>query len=105
MIQRIAAIVFIFVCASAGWMILAGTLTYRSSSADSGLRGHVVSTWGAPHVQQPPSATYEESVSRLVISVEDGKKVERTVNETISHAFPLDASRSQVALQLVHRPK
>ena len=105
MIQRIAAIVFIFVCASAGWMILAGTLTYRSSSADSGLRGHVVSTWGAPHEQQPPSATYEESVSRLVTSVEDGKKVERTVNEKISHALPLDASRIQVGLQLEHRQK
>jgi hypothetical protein len=105
MVQRIAAIVFIFVCASAGWMILAGTLSYRSSSADSGLRGHVVSTWGAPHVQLPPSATYEELVSRLVTSVEDGKKVERTVNETISHALPLEGSRIQVRLQLEHRQK
>jgi hypothetical protein len=105
MIQRIAAIVFIFLCASAGWMILAGTLSYRSSSADSGLRGHVVSTWGAPHVQLPPSAAYEESVSRLVTSVEDGKKVERTVNETVSHALPLEGSRIQVRLQLEHRQK
>jgi len=105
MIQRIAAIVFIFVCASAGWMILAGTLSYRSSSADSGLRGHVVSTWGAPHEQQPPSAVYEESVSHLVASVEDGKKIERTVTEKIYHALPLDGSRIQVGLQLEHRQK
>lgn len=105
MIQRIAAIVFIFVCASAGWMILAGTLSYRSSSADSGLRGHVVSTWGAPHEQQPPSAAYKESISRLVFSVEDGKKIERTVNEKISHALPLEGSRIQVGLQLEHRQK
>ena len=105
MIQRIAAIVFIFVCASAGWMILAGTLSYRSSSADSGLRGHVVSTWGAPHEQQPPSASYKESISRLVVSVEDGKKIERTVNEKVSHALPLESSRIRVGLQLEHRQK
>jgi hypothetical protein len=105
MIQRIAAIVFIFVCASAGWMILAGTLTYRSTSADSGLRGHVVSTWGAPHEQQPPSAAYEESVSRMVASVEDGKRIERLVNEQITHSLPLDSSRIQVGLQLEHRQK
>jgi hypothetical protein len=86
-------------------MILAGTLSYRSSSADSGLRGHVVSTWGAPHAQQPPSATYEESLSRLVTSMEDSKKVDRTVNETKSHALPLDGSRIQVKLQLEHRQK
>jgi len=49
MLQRIAAIVFIFICASIGWMILAATLRSRTNSADSGLRGHVVSTWGAPH--------------------------------------------------------
>jgi hypothetical protein len=105
MIQRIASIVFIFVCASAGWMILAGTLSYRSSSADSGLRGHVVSTWGAAHVQQPPSATYDEPVNRLVASVEDGKRVERSISEKISHALPLDGSRIQVGLQLEHRQK
>ena len=105
MIQRIAAIVFIFVCASAGWMILAGTLTYRSASADSGLRGHVVSTWGAPHEQQPPSAAYEESVSRIVASVEDGKRIERMVNQQITHSLPLDSSRIQVGLGLEHRQK
>jgi hypothetical protein len=37
--------------------------------------------------------------------VEDGKKVERTVNETVSHALPLEGSRIQVRLQLEHRQK
>ncbi len=105
MLQRIAAIVFIFICASIGWMILAATLHWRTNSADSGLRGHVVSTWGAPHEQKPPSAGYNETVSRMVESVEDGKKVERRVNETVFHAFPLDSSRIQVGLQLEHRQK
>src|SRR3989442_122010 len=69
--------VFIFICASIGWMILAATVDSRTHSADSGLRGHVVSTWGAPHVQKSPSAGYDETVSQLVESVEDGKKIVR----------------------------
>src|SRR5882724_7654437 len=105
MLQRIAAIVFIFICASIGWMILAATLHSRTNSADSGLRGHVVSTWGAPHEQKSPSAGYEETVSRIVASVEDGKKFERQVNEIVFHPFPLDSSRIQVGLQLEHRQK
>src|SRR5260221_3761275 len=105
MLQRIAAIVFIFICASIGWMILAATLHWRTNSADSGLRGHVVSTWGAPHEQKPPSAGYNETVSRMVESVEDGKKVERRVDQTVLHAVSLDSSRIQVGLQLEHSQK
>jgi hypothetical protein len=105
MALRIAAIVFIFICASIGWMILAGTLGSRTSSANSGLRGHVVSTWGAPHEQKPPSAVYTETISRMVESVEDGRKIQRQVNEKVFHVLPLDRSRVQAGLELEHRQK
>ena len=105
MLLRIAAIVCIFICASIGWMILAATLHSRTNSANTGLRGHVVSTWGAPHEQKPPSAGYNETISRVVESVEDGKKIERRVNDTVFHPLPLDSSRIKVALQLEHRQK
>ena len=100
MLLRIAAIVFIFICASIGWMILAATLHSRTSSANSGLRGHVVSTWGAPHEQKAPSAGYNETVSRMVESIEDGKKIERRVNDNVFHPLPLGSSRIQAGLQL-----
>src|SRR6266566_3653004 len=105
MFRRIAAIVFIFVCASVAWMILAATVSYRSENSDAGLRGRVVSTWGAPHEQKPPSAGYNTFTSRVVESVEDGKKIEKTVNQTVFHPLPLDSSRIQVGLQLEHRQK
>ena len=105
MLLRIAAIVFIFICTSVAWMILAVTVNSRSESSESGLRGRVVSTWGAPHEQKPPSAGYNESVSRVVESLQDGKKIAQTVNETVFHALPLDSSRIQVGLQLEHRQK
>jgi hypothetical protein len=105
MLLRIAAIVSIFICATIGWMILAATLQRRTQSAGSGLRGHVVSTWGAPHEQKPPSAGYNEAISRMVESVEDGKKIQRRVNENKFHPLPLESSRIQVGLQLEHRQK
>src|SRR6266487_3581530 len=105
MLQRIAAIVFIFVCTSIGWMILAATLHSRTNSADSGLRGRVVSTWGAPHEQKPPSASYDEDAIRTVESIQDGEKIERTVHAKVAHPLPLESSRIEVRLQLEPRQK
>jgi hypothetical protein len=64
LIIRIAAIVFIFICASVAWMILAFTVSSRTTSAGAGLHGRVVSVWGAPHEQKPPSAGYNEAIQR-----------------------------------------
>src|SRR4051812_13399422 len=105
MLKRIAAILFIFACASVAWMILAGTISYRSSDSDSGLHGRVASTWGAQHEQKPPTASYTEDVIRAQTSLENGRKVERAVHEAIAHSLPLESSRIRVALQLEPRQK
>src|SRR5437867_9710939 len=105
MLKRIAAIIFIFGCASVAWMILAFTVNIRSETAGSGLRGRVVSIWGAPHEQKSPSAGYNETVSRVVESMENGVNIRRTVNDTVFHPLPLDSSRVQVGLDLEHRQK
>jgi hypothetical protein len=105
MIKRLAAILFIFVCTSIAWMILAGTIHYRTSGADSGLRGRVVSTWGAPHEQRPPSASYYEDTVHTAESVEDGKKIERTIHQKVAHALPLESTRIEARLQLEPRQK
>ena len=44
MTKRIIAIVFIFICASAAWAILGGTIFARTQGSDSTLRGRVAST-------------------------------------------------------------
>jgi hypothetical protein len=105
MLLRIAAIVSIFICATVAWMILAFTVNSRSTSADSGLRGRVASIWGAPHEQKPPRVGYNETVSRIAESEQDGKKIKRPVNETVFHPLALTSSRVQVGLELEHRQK
>lgn len=105
MTKRIAAIVFILVCTSIAWVILGATVFSRTYSVDSTLKGRVASTWGAPHEQGPPIACYTQLVRRRLESIENGKKVVRTVEEPVVVFLPLDSSRVKVALDLEHRQK
>jgi len=105
MTKRIAAIVFIFMCTTVAWGALGATVFYRTYSSGSALKGRVVSIWGAPHVQLPPSATYTRIVPKTVESVEDGRRIVRTVEERQSHPLPLESSRIDVRLDLDHRQK
>ncbi len=105
MLIRIAAIVFILFCTSVAWGVLGTTIFTRTYDTDARLRDQVVSIWGAPHVQTPPTASYEKTVSTEVESVEDGKKIVRTVKQNVSVALPLESSRVEVALDLEHRQK
>lgn len=105
MIKRIVAIVFIFLCASTAWIILGSTIFSRTYSFDSALENRVVSTWGAPQNQSPPTASYERLVSKTVESTEDGKKKVSTQQEKVITFLPLESSRVDVDLDLEHRQK
>ena len=74
MIKRIIAILLIFLCASAAWIILGATIFSRTYSSDSNLEDRVVSTWGAPHNQSPPVDSAELLVAKTVETRENGKK-------------------------------
>jgi len=105
MIRRLLAIGFIFCCTSVAWFVLAGAITSRTYSADQNLRHQVERVWGAPQVQEPPAITWTERVSRQVESVEDGKKISKTVESRVQHPIALQASEIEVALELEHRQK
>jgi inner membrane protein involved in colicin E2 resistance len=103
--KRVAAILFIFFCTAAAWGILGATIFARTYSANESLRGRIHSTWGGPQVQRPPAACWTEQVLKKAESVEDGKKVTRTVTERISRPLTTVASDIRVNLQLEYRRK
>jgi hypothetical protein len=105
MVRHIIAIVLIFIATTVAWAILGSTLLYRTSQSDSELRGRVQSTWGAPQEQAPPTATWNETVTTNVTSIENGRSVRRPSQVTTSGALPLERTRAQVALDLTHRLK
>lgn len=105
MIKRLFAIGFIFCCVSVAWFVLAGATLTRTNSADSSLKSRVAQLWGAPQAQLPPALTAWEIVSRKVESVEDGKKIVKTVEEKLVEKLTLDSSDIKVTLTLDHRQK
>src|SRR2546425_821734 len=60
---------------------------------------------GAPQEQAPPGASYSYLASKTLTSTEDGKKIERTIQERFHVPLPLDGSTIDVALDLEHRQK
>lgn len=104
-LKRIAAVFAIFLCASAAWMILGGTIVTRTYSSNNALRGRVASTWGAPQIQSPPSGSAEIARKKEVEVVEEGKKVVKTIDVTEVQHLPLTRTRAEVDLDLDHRQK
>ena len=105
MLRTLTAIGFIFACASAGWLALAGNIISRTHRADDDLRSKVQRDWGAPQTQRPPAIGYQ--VQRHVTEEleRDKKKVQidRAMNEFIP--VPLAASDVEADLSLQYRQK
>ena len=105
MLKRIAAITFIFLCTAFAWAILGATIFQRTYDSDSSSASRVVSTWGAPQNQLPPTATIETVVPRREVKTENGKQVETITQDKVLSALPLESSHLNVALNLEHRQK
>ncbi len=105
MIKRLFAIGFIFACVSVAWMILAGATYTRTNAADASLKSRVAQLWGAPQAQLPPQITAWEMVTKKIESLEDGKKIVKTVEEKVTEKLTLDSSDIQVNLKLDPRQK
>lgn len=103
--KRIAALVFIFLCTTAAWMILGATIFFRTQNTDSSLRNEVVSIWGASQNQTPPTACYQVPFTKTEESEVDGRKIVRTVKGTSTTCLPLESSRILVNIHLEPRQK
>ena len=102
MTRRIAAILFIFGCTTAAWIILAGTITSRTFSSDDGLRKKVASSWGSAQVQPAPTASYIVVQERQEDPADTKSKVVKTYEKKL---VPLESSRVDVGLDLEQRQK
>lgn len=105
MTKRIAAIIFIFFCTSVAWMILGGTISYRTYNADDQLHQRVASNWGSAQTQLPPSANYEVSVPVSSTKDVNGKKVQTTWTENRPFEVPLETTNAQANFRYDPRQK
>jgi len=105
MTKRIIAITFIFICTSIAWVILGGTIFSRTYDSVTSSSNRVASTWGTEQNQAPPSASFSTLVPRKEETVENGKKVVKTVQDLVITTLPLESSNIDVNLDLDHRQK
>jgi inner membrane protein involved in colicin E2 resistance len=105
MLKRIIAIAFIFAGASVAWVILGGTIFSRTYDSGSELGERVVSLWGAPQAQSPPSAFVAHTEPKTTETVENGKRKTVTEQLTVMDVLPVEASRVDVNLDLDYRQK
>ncbi|HEV8426745.1 MAG TPA: inner membrane CreD family protein [Pyrinomonadaceae bacterium] len=105
MTMRIVAIAFIFICTSAAWAILGGTIFSRTYDTGAVSSNRVASTWGTPQNQGPPRASFKTKIEKKQDWLENGKKVVKTITEETVTELPLESSKIDVDLDLQHRQK
>jgi len=105
MTKRIIAITFIFICTSIAWVILGGTIFSRTYDSGNSSSNRVASTWGTEQNQPPPSASFSTLVPRKEETVENGKKIVKTIQDQVITTLPLESSNIDVNLDLDHRQK
>ena len=105
MLPRIIAIIFIYACTAAAWVVLGGTVHHRTYNQDEILRSQVGQLWGTVQRQTAPLVFYQTRTTKTVERAKDGEKITETVDEVTDHFVPLESSRIQVNLDLDHRRK
>jgi inner membrane protein involved in colicin E2 resistance len=105
MARRIFALIFIFACTSIAWWILGGTIFQRTYSADSELKGKVMSSWGAPQKATPPKMEWATTATRTVEVRKDNQVSTREEQYERDLPLALAGSRIGADLNLEHRQK
>jgi len=105
MARRIAAITLIFAFTSLAWIVLGTTVFSRTYGSEYASSSKVVSTWGAPQNQVPPTAQLITQVTKEVNVLENSKMVKKTLTEDVATPIPLESSKINVDLNLEHRQK
>jgi hypothetical protein len=105
MVKRILAIIAIFMCTCAAWMVLGTSIFLRSQNSGSELSGRVASTWGTAQVQHPPAVSYVTGVEKTLEVEENGKKFKKTEIEKVTTSVPLEASRMTADFHIDYRQK
>ena len=105
MFQRIVAIIFIYLCVCASWILLGSVMKVRTNTQDSKLKTMVGQLWGAPQTQTAPQIFYQTQKEHLVKTIKDGETTEEKRVDLTNHSIPLDSTDLHVQLFLDHRKK
>jgi hypothetical protein len=101
MLRHIAAIAFIFVCATVAWVILGATVEIRTAESKNTSRLAVEDLWGGTQVQRAPWM-------QVIVDPDhppEGQQADEAAAPRRPVTLPLASSDLDVALRLDHRRK
>lgn len=111
MVKRFMAMLAVWFCVAAAWMVLGSTVWVRTQETDSALRGKVGKLWGKEQTQAPPTVTWR----RTVVEQEESRRkdaqtgtvvtVTKPVKRELCGSAPLGSSRVSADLDLDQRRK
>jgi inner membrane protein CreD len=106
-LSRIIAIGLVYAIATAAWVALGSTITYRTDSQDATLRREVGELWGTPLEQRAPRASLvvERQVQSEKTDQLTKKKIVEQVTVTEKYDAPLVSSDIRVGFELDQRQK
>ncbi len=108
MVKRIIAIGIVYLVAVAGWITLAGTISYRTDHQDAELKGEVGQLWGMPLEQNAPSASlsvYDQGPPTSPDPVPSGVVVVRPGSVPAKNDVPIVQNDIRVSFELDQRQK
>ena len=108
MVKTIVAIVIVYLVAVAGWITLAGTITYRTDHQDTELKKEVGQLWGTPLDQKAPWATLTLEAPAQLPSPEPTKTgvvIVRSGADPDKYDVPIARNDIRVGLFLDQRQK
>jgi hypothetical protein len=109
-VKYFIAVAFVWIGSTVAWVLLGGTLVYRSGTMSSELTREVDGLWGPPLEQSPPRATYVETrrVKEKVVTHDlQGKPIQSEIEKDVEATKPLPLVSSIISakLDLEHRRK
>lgn len=107
MVKTITAITAVYLIAVAGWVTLAGTITYRTENQDADLKREVGQLWGTPLEQNAPAATLGVDRKALTEVWDDERKRRIVEHKTVTDKYdvPIIENNVRVSLELDQRQK
>ena len=105
MVKRITAIIAIFACTCAAWMILGTSIFLRTDSADALLTGRVASAWGSAQEQHAPTVSYKRREQVEVAAEENGKKIVKHEIRELAAPVAIEGSRIHANFHIDYRQK
>ncbi len=100
---RLFAIALIFFCTCIAWFTLGASVVNRTGETDYQLQQEVAQLWGGQHIQNAPSAWYEQKRIELKTVEEraaDGSVTNRQVAAEVTDHIPVPVVQSRVNVKL-----